>query len=173
MGGNNLHRNVLFRGDANEANCLVPFSQFDSQNPEDLWKFLDKFRMDTGAEVLAIPYNGNLSNGRMFSVETFDGKPLIRQLAELRASLEPIIEATQIKGDGEAHPMLSPNDEFADYETWVRSKLNGTETRLPANVGYAKSVPMGGDGWRLTQSHGWKVSKLLSRGHEGPLERQP
>ncbi len=136
MGGNNLHRNVLFRGDATEANRLVPFSQFDSQNPEDLWKFLDKFRKDTVAEVLSIPHNGNLSNGRMFSVETFNGKPLNRELAELRASLEPIIEVTQIKGDGETHPMLSPNDEFADYETWDRSNLNGTEAKTPEMLQY-------------------------------------
>ena len=136
MGGNNLHRNVLFRGDASEANRLVPFSQFDSQNPEDLWKFLDKFQKDTNAEVLAIPHNGNLSNGRMFSVETFNGKPLNRELAELRASLEPIIEVTQIKGDSEAHPMLSPNDEFADYETWDKSNLNGTEAKKPGMLQY-------------------------------------
>ncbi len=136
MGGNNLHRNVLFRGDATEADRLVPFSQFDSQNPEDLWKFLDRFQKDTGAEVLAIPHNGNLSNGRMFSVETFNGKPLSRELAELRASLEPIIEVTQIKGDSEAHPMLSPNDEFADYETWDRSNLNGTEAKTPEMLQY-------------------------------------
>jgi hypothetical protein len=136
MGGNNLHRNVLFRGDATEANRLVPFSQFDSQNPEDLWKFLDNFKKDTGAEVLAIPHNGNLSNGRMFSVNTFNGKPLTREIAELRASLEPIIEVTQIKGDSEAHPMLSPNDEFADYETWDRSNLNGTEAKTPEMLQY-------------------------------------
>lgn len=136
MGGNNLHRNVLFRGDASEANRLVPFSQFDSQNPEDLWMFLDKFQNDTGAEVLAIPHNGNLSNGRMFSVETFGGKPLTREIAELRARFEPIIEATQIKGDSEAHPMLSPNDEFADYETWDRSNLDGTEAKTPDMLQY-------------------------------------
>jgi hypothetical protein len=136
MGGNNLHRNVLFRGDATEANRLVPFSQFDSQNPEDLWKFLDNFKKDTGAEVLAIPHNGNLSNGRMFSVNTFNGKPLTREIAELRASLEPIIEVTQIKGDSEAHPMLSPNDEFADYETWDKSNLNGTEAKTPEMLQY-------------------------------------
>ena len=136
MGGNNLHRNVLFRGDASEANRMLPFSQFDSQNPEDLWKFLDKFQKDTGADVLAIPHNGNLSNGRMFSVETFNGQPLTRELAELRASLEPIIETTQIKGDSEAHPILSPNDEFADYETWDKSNLNGTEAKKPEMLQY-------------------------------------
>ena len=136
MGGNNLHRNVLFRGDATDANQLVPFSQFDSQNPEDLWKFLDQFQKDTGAEVLAIPHNGNLSNGRMFSVRTFDGKRLSAELADLRARMEPIVEVTQIKGDGEAHPMLSPNDEFADYETWDKSNLNGTEAKTPDMLQY-------------------------------------
>jgi hypothetical protein len=136
MGGDNLHRNVLFRGDATEADQLVPFSQFDSKNPEDLWKFLDQFQKDSGAEVLAIPHNGNLSNGRMFNVRTFDGKRLSAELAQLRARMEPIVEVTQIKGDGEAHPMLSPNDEFADYETWDRSNLNGTEAKTPDMLQY-------------------------------------
>ena len=126
-----------FRGDAGEANRLTPFSQFDSQNPEDLWRFLDEFQKKTGAEVLAIPHNGNLSNGRMFSVNKFDGKaPYDRELAELRARLEPIIEVTQIKGDSETHPMLSPNDEFADYETWDKSNLNGTEAKKPEMLQY-------------------------------------
>ncbi len=129
IGGFNLHRNVIFRGDASVANQTVPYSQFDSQNPEDLWRFLADFQADTGAEVLAIPHNGNLSNGRMFNVETFDGKPLSREIAELRASIEPLVEVTQIKGDGEAHPFLSPDDEFADYETWDRSNLDGTEVK--------------------------------------------
>jgi len=136
MGGDNLHRNVLFRGDATDADQLIPFSQFDSQNPEDLWKFLDQFQKNTGAEVLAIPHNGNLSNGRMFNVRMFDGKRLSAELAELRARMEPIVEVTQIKGDGEAHPMLSPNDEFADYETWDRSNLNGTEAKTPDMLQY-------------------------------------
>ncbi|MGI9241957.1 MAG: DUF3604 domain-containing protein [Verrucomicrobiales bacterium] len=135
MGGNNLHRNVIFRGDASAANQTVPFSQFDSQNPEDLWRHLDAFQSDTGAEVLAIAHNGNLSNGRMFSVNLFDGKtPYSKEMAELRASLEPIYEATQIKGDGEAHPMLSPDDEFADFDTWDKSNLNGTEAKKPEMI---------------------------------------
>jgi len=131
VGGYNLHRNVIFRGDSSVANQTLPFSQFDSQNPEDLWKTLTEFQKKTGTEVLTIPHNGNLSNGRMFSVETFDGKPLTREIAELRASMEPLVEVTQIKGDGEAHPLLSPNDEFADYETWDRSNLDGTEIKKP------------------------------------------
>jgi hypothetical protein len=129
MGGNNLHRNVIFRGDAATANRTVPYSQFDSQNPEDLWRALADFEAATGADVLAIPHNGNLSNGRMFSVEAFGGGPLTAELARLRARLEPIVEVTQIKGDGEAHPYLSPDDEFADFDTWDRSNLNGTEAK--------------------------------------------
>jgi len=136
MGGNNLHRNILFRGDASVANRTLPFSQFDSQNPEDLWKFLADFEKRTGAEVLAIPHNGNLSNGRMFSVETFDGKPYSKELAELRARFEPIIEVTQIKGDRESHPSLSPTDEFAGYEIWDKANLNGTELKKPEMFQY-------------------------------------
>ena len=135
-GGFNLHRNVLFRGDASVANQTIPFSQFDSQNPEDLWKALDAFEKKTGADVLAIPHNGNLSNGLMFSVETNDGRPLTKELAELRARLEPIYEVTQIKGDGEAHPFLSPNDEFADYETWDDANLDGTEVKTKDMLQY-------------------------------------
>jgi hypothetical protein len=135
-GGFNLHRNVLFRGDASMANQTMPFSQFDSHNPEDLWKALDKFEKRTGADVLAIPHNGNLSNGLMFSVETNAGKPLTKELAALRADLEPLVEVTQIKGDGEAHPFLSPNDEFADYETWDDANLDGTEVKKKEMLQY-------------------------------------
>ena len=135
-GGFNLHRNVLFRGDASMANQTVPFSQFDSQNPEDLWRHLDDFRTRTGARILAIPHNGNLSNGLMFSPSTVAGRSYPRDLALLRASLEPIVEVTQIKGDGEAHPLLSPDDEFADYETWDKSNLNGTEAKKPEMIQY-------------------------------------
>ena len=129
QGGFNLHRNILFRGDARDANQTVPYSQFDSQNPEDLWRFLADFRNRTGAEVMAIPHNGNLSNGRMFSVETFDGAPLNSEIATLRASLEYLVETTQIKGDSESHPFLSPGDEFAGYELWDKANLDGTELK--------------------------------------------
>ena len=134
IGGFNLHRNVIFRGGSSVANRTVPFSQFDSQNPEDLWRHLSVLEQKIGAEFLAIPHNGNLSNGRMFNVESFDGKPLSQDLAALRARFEKIVEVTQIKGDSEAHPMLSPNDEFADYETWDRSNLDGTEAKKPGMI---------------------------------------
>ena len=129
VGGYNIHRNVIFRGEASVADRTVPFSQYDSQNPEDLWSALAAFEEATGTDVLAIPHNGNLSNGRMFTVETFAGNPLTRANAAMRIRYEPLVEATQIKGDSEAHPFLSPNDEFADFDTWDRSNLDGTELK--------------------------------------------
>ena len=99
-------------------NQVVPFSTFDSQDPAELWKYMDAYAKKTGGQVLAIPHNGNLSNGMMYSAETFDGKPMDRAYAEARASHEPLLEATQIKGDGETHPYLSPTDEFANFERW-------------------------------------------------------
>jgi hypothetical protein len=154
IGGYNLHRNVIFRGDASVANQTVPFSQFDSKNPEDLWRALAEFEQKTGGEVIAIPHNGNLSNGRMFSVETFDGQPLNREIAELRARFEKLVEVTQIKGDGEAHPLLSPNDEFADYETWDRSNLDGTELKTPEMLQYEYARAALKTGLRLEASLG-------------------
>jgi hypothetical protein len=162
IGGFNLHRNIIFRGDSSVANRTVPFSQFDSQNPEDLWRHLDMFQNDTGAEVLTISHNGNLSNGRQFTLETFNGKPLTREIAELRIRMEPLVETTQIKGDSEAHPFLSPDDEFADYETWDRSNLDGTElktkdmlqweyTREALKVGLALESQLGVNPYKLGQ----------------------
>jgi hypothetical protein len=117
-GGNNLHRTVVFRDNADRVNQIVPFSTFDSQDPAELWKYMDAYAKKTGGEVLAIPHNGNLSNGMMYSAETFEGKPMDRAYAEARASHEPLLEATQIKGDGETSPYLSPTDEFANFERW-------------------------------------------------------
>ena len=131
IGGENLHRNVVYRDGADVARRTLPFSQFDSPNPEDLWRHLATIEKETGGEVLAIPHNGNLSNGRMFTMNDIAGKPLSKELATMRARFEPIYEATQIKGDGESHPLLSPNDEFADYEKWDRSNLTGTVPKKP------------------------------------------
>ena len=117
-GGNNLHRTVIFRDNAERVNQVLPFSAFDSSNPARLWEYMDAYAKKTGGQVLAIPHNGNLSNGMMYSAETFDGKPMDRAYAETRASHEPLLEVTQIKGDGETTPFLSPNDEFADFERW-------------------------------------------------------
>jgi hypothetical protein len=117
-GGSNLHRVVIFRDDAVRASQVVPFSAFDSPDPEDLWKYLAAYEAKTGGEVLAIPHNGNISNGLMFDEQTFTGKELTRAYAEARSRWEPLIEVTQTKGDGETHPFLSPNDEFSNFERW-------------------------------------------------------
>jgi len=123
-GGNNLHRVVVYRDGANRAEQMLPFSSFISENPEDLWKWMAQYEKETNGQLLAIPHNGNLSNGRMFQDTQFDGSPITPEWAQTRSNYEPIYEATQMKGDGEAHPFLSPNDEFADYETWDKGNLN-------------------------------------------------
>jgi hypothetical protein len=117
--GNNLHRNVIFRDGKDKADQIVPVSAYDVRDPEGLWDWMEAYEKKTGGRVMAIPHNGNLSNGLMFDDVTLTSKkPLDRAYAERRMRLEPVYETTQIKGDGEAHPSLSPNDEFADFETW-------------------------------------------------------
>jgi len=119
-GGNNLHRNIVFRENGDKARLTEPFvtmKPFGSDNPRDLWKWMGATVDKTGSDVLAIAHNGNLSNGRMFPIiESFSGKRIDRAYAESRLRWEPLYEATQIKGDGETHPLLSPNDEFANFE---------------------------------------------------------
>ena len=123
-GGNNLHRNVVFRDGKEEADQVIPMSNYDSTDPEDLWKWMAAYEEKTGGSVLAIPHNGNLSNGLMFDDVTLTArKKLDRDYAERRMRWEPLYEVTQIKGDGEAHPSLSPNDEFADYGTWDKGSF--------------------------------------------------
>ncbi|MHC4567257.1 MAG: DUF3604 domain-containing protein [Planctomycetota bacterium] len=116
--GNNLHRVVVFRDGKEKARQVLPFSAFDSDNPEDLWRYLENYEKKTGGKILAIPHNGNLSGGRMFSLQDFAGNPLTREYAKKRMRWEPLYEVTQYKGDGETHTFLSPDDEFADFETW-------------------------------------------------------
>jgi hypothetical protein len=109
--GQNLHRNVIFRGDK----APNPFSSVDSPKPEDLWNWLDKIRKD-GYEALAIPHNSNASNGLMFDWNDSNGRPIDQAYAEQRASNEPLVEIAQNKGASETHPILSPNDEFSNFE---------------------------------------------------------
>ena len=116
--GNNLHRVVIYRDGAETAGQLPPFSGQDSNDPQDLWRALARYEAETGGEVIAIPHNGNLSNGMMFPSKSVDGRPIDRAYAELRSRWEPIAEVSQVKGDSEAHPTLSPDDEFADFENW-------------------------------------------------------
>jgi len=123
--GNNLHRNVLFADGAGKTSQTTPFSSFDSPDPEELWKALAAYEDETGGRVLAIPHNSNLSGGLMFATETRSGDPMDRDYAERRSRWEPLVEATQYKGDSETHPFLSPDDEFADYETWGEGNIGG------------------------------------------------
>jgi hypothetical protein len=134
--GNNLHRVVIFRDGSDKTNQVVPFSSFDSDNPENLWKALNAYEEKTGGSVLAIPHNGNLSNGRMFEIVDFAGNPLTRKYAETRSQWEPVVEVTQIKGDGETHPTLSPNDEFASFERWDRGNLDLSTDKKPEMLQY-------------------------------------
>ena len=127
--GKNLHRVVIFRDDASRANQVVPFSSIDSPDSEQLWKYMADYEAKTGGRVLAIPHNGNASQGLMFSDKTFTGKRIDAAYARTRSRWEPIYEVTQIKGDGEAHPFLSPNDEFADFGTWDKGALDGSTAK--------------------------------------------
>lgn len=113
--GNNLHRVVIYRDGPEITNNILPFSSNISENPEDLWSALEKYEAKTGGQVLAIPHNSNLSNGQMFAFVDFEGNAIDADYAARRARWEPLVEVTQIKGDSEAHPFLSPNDEFAPY----------------------------------------------------------
>src|SRR4029077_9154935 len=145
-GGNNLHPNIIFRDNASKASLVEPYTTqkpLGSDNPRDLWKWMSGYEEKTGGHVLAIAHNGNLSNGRMFPlIESFSGKPIDREYAETRAFRERLYEVTQIKGDGETHPFLSPNDEFANFERWDKGNLDLSVLKKPEMLEfeYARSA---------------------------------
>lgn len=144
-GGGNLHRNIIFRGNGAQATLVEPYTTvkpLGSDNPEDLWKWMAATEAKTGSEVLAIAHNGNLSNGAMFpTVEAF-GKKIDKEYVETRAKWERLYEVTQMKGDGETHPFLSPNDEFANFERWDKANLAVIEKKTDAMLEgeYARSA---------------------------------
>ena len=131
--GFNLHRVVVYRDDAIRASVMEPYTTLPplgSPDPVDLWSWMQNYEDRTGGRMLAIAHNGNMSNGNMFPmIETFHGRRVDRVYAETRIRWEPLYEATQIKGDGETHPFLSPNDEFANYETWAVGNLDLSELK--------------------------------------------
>ncbi len=144
--GNNLHRNVIFRDGAERVRQVLPYTTtppVGSPNPRDLWAWMQNYENLTGGDVMAIPHNGNLSNGMMFALQDdfADGASYASTYAEARQKWERLYEVTQLKGDGEAHPLLSPEDEFADYETWDWGNLDLSVTKtsqmLPGE--YARS----------------------------------
>ena len=110
--GGNLHRNVIFNS---SKASIRPWTRIDSINPEDLWTWQDKLR-DKGVDTIAIPHNSNGSNGQMFEMESFKGNALDIEYANKRMRNEPLVEITQVKGTSDTHPLLSPDDEWADFE---------------------------------------------------------
>ena len=133
VAGNNLHRNVIFRDGASRAGQVVPYTTqapIGSTDPLDLYRWLENYESKTGGSALALAHNGNLANGLMFPVDRqYTGRKLDDTYVEKRARWEPMYEITQIKGDGETHPLLSPDDAFADYETWDAGNLDLSEAK--------------------------------------------
>jgi hypothetical protein len=138
--GQNLHRVIIYRDGADKASQGVPattYAPHGSTDPEYLWKFLQNYEDKTGGKLLAIAHNGNMSNGLMFpGINHVTKQPITKEYARTRARWEPLYETTQIKGDGEAHPFLSPNDEFADYGTWDKGNLNLSELKKKEMLQY-------------------------------------
>ena len=138
--GNNLHRNVIFREGASKAGQVVPYTTqapVGSTDPLDLYAYLENYEAKTGGSALALAHNGNLSNGIMFPVDKqYTGKKIDKAYVEARARWEPMYELTQIKGDVEAHPLLTPDDEFADYQTWDVGNLDLSEAKTDDMLQY-------------------------------------
>jgi len=133
VNGSNLHRNVIFRDGADRVRQIVPLTTqppLGSTDPLDLYAYLEEYETRTKGSVLATAHNGNLSNGLMFPVDAqYTGRKLDRHYVEQRAKWERMYEITQNFGDGEAHPLLSPDDEFADYGTWDAGNLDLSEAK--------------------------------------------
>jgi hypothetical protein len=134
--GNNLHRIVVFRDGPDKTNQVIPFSEFDSTNVEDLWKYMADYEKKTGGRVMAIPHNSNLSCGQMFAPKTMSDKPFTKEYAALRARFEPVVEASQSKGDSETTPALSPKDPFANFERWNKGNIFGMIATTPELLPY-------------------------------------
>jgi hypothetical protein len=162
-GPNNLHRNVLFRENGAKAGLVEPYTTLPplgSMNPEDLWKWMAVAEEKTGSEVLAIAHNGNVSNGRMFpTVEAF-GKKIDREYVETRLKWERLYEVTQTKGTGEAHPYLSPNDEFANFELWDKGNLDVSEAKKPEMLEFEYARSAFKNGLKLEEKFGTNPYKF-------------
>jgi hypothetical protein len=146
--GNNLHRVVFTPQGGRTARRFIPFNAFDSDEPEDLWAWLEKTSAEAKASFVSIPHNSNISGGLMFDEVDSKGRPISAEYARMRMQWEPIVEMTQIKGDSETYPTLSPNDEFADFESFVhllsasQTEDVGDEAVKPGD--YARSALMRG-----------------------------
>ena len=162
--GNNMHRVVVYRDGADKGGQMVPFTTVEPEGsvlPRKLWDWMEKYEISTGGDVLAIPHNGNLANGIMFPMDKqSDGKRIDAEYVALRDKWEPIYEVTQIKGDGETHPFLSPDDEFADYETWDIGNLDVSQAKTDAMLAgeYAREALK--RGLQLEARHGTNPYKF-------------
>jgi hypothetical protein len=141
-GGQNLHRVVFTSSNAATAKKFIPFSSYESDRPEDLWRWLEKTHAETGADFVAIPHNSNLSNGLMFDQVDSQGRPIGAEYARTRVRWEPVMEVTQVKGTSETHPALSATDEFAGFE--IRNKLLAGAPETPGEGAYARSALLRG-----------------------------
>jgi hypothetical protein len=158
-----MHRVIFMPQGGETARKFHPYSQFESDNPEDLWAWLEKTSADTGANFVAIPHNSNLSLGQMFPLVRYNGQPVDSEYARKRMQWERLVEVTQIKGDSEAHPMFSPTDEFADYETYpfVLTAEGGTPD--PTKADYVRSgLKRGLELQRKTGANPYKVGMIGS-----------
>jgi hypothetical protein len=161
--GNNLHRNVIFRDNGAKASQVEPYTvypPYGSDNPVDLWKWMDAYEKKTGGNVLAIAHNGNLSNGRMFPIVEAFGRKIDREYVETRARWERLYETTQTKGTGESHPYLSPNDEFADFEIWDFGNLDASVAKTKDMLEYEYARAALKNGLKLEQKFGTNPYKF-------------
>jgi len=164
------HRVVIFKDGAEKVGQVIPFSQYDSLDPEDLWAYLEGYQQKTGGEVLAIPHSGDGSRGTMFALQNAKGVPLTRAYAKTRSRWEPLYEVTQMMGDSESHPVLSPDDEFADYETFPVTALTDSQRqerlRLMKKRNYTdyqrwlEQNSENDKNWRLTYNYARSALKL-------------
>ena len=179
VAGNNLHRNVIFRDDGTKASLVEPYTTtppLGSPNPRDLWKWMAAYEEKTGGELLAIAHNGNLSNGTMFPIiESFTGKRIDREYAETREKWERLYEATQMKGDGETHPFLSPNDEFANFERWDKGNLDLSEKKKPEMLEfeYVRSASRTASSWKRSSASTPTSSAWSAAPTRTPASRPP
>jgi len=159
MGGN-LHRVVVFRDGAQRANQVLPLLWLDNPDPEHLWKWMESYEKNTDGRILALAHNGNWSNGLMFKHERMNGKPFDRAYAQMRMRWEPIYEVTQIKGDGETHPFLSPDDEFANFEPWDKADVPANNAKKPEMLQYEYARQALRDGMALEAKLGLNPFKF-------------
>ncbi|TDL86342.1 DUF3604 domain-containing protein [Meridianimarinicoccus aquatilis] len=165
VAGDNLHRNVIFRDGPERALQVVPFLMSPpagSADPRDLWKWMQAYEDKTGGDVLAIPHNPNLSNGRMFAPnDTFrDGEAFDVEYLKTRQTWERLLEIQQTKGDSETHLLISPTDEFADYETWDWANLDVSAANADAMIPYEYARGILKEGIRFEAEQGVNPYKL-------------